>query len=227
MLIQHLGHAEFLIETEGGIRIVTDPFDASCGYPVSGVSADAALVSHQHHDHNAVHLLKGSPRVIDCEGTYTLAPDVRVTALKAWHDDVQGAKRGQTLLFLIEAEGLRIVHLGDLGDSLTPGQTEVLKKPDLLMIPVGGFFTIDAEKAWETARKLEAGTVLPMHYKTQFNADWPISGPEAFLNYYQADEIRRDVTLLRVTSGDLECQAKAVLFKAPSASGETDGKASI
>ncbi len=212
MLIRHIGHAEFLIETESGCRIVTDPYDASCGYPIPVLTADAVLVSHQHHDHNAVENLKGNPRVIDQAGSYTLDSDLRVTALKGYHDDVHGAKRGETLLFLLETEGLRVVHLGDLGDALTAEQAEQLKNPDILMIPVGGFFTIDAEQARKTVRQLGARVVLPMHYKTEYNQDWPISGPEAFLSGYEKDEISRDLLCLRVTAGDMACQPKVALF---------------
>ncbi len=213
MLIRHVGHAEFLLEPESGIRIVTDPYDAGCGYPVPEITADVALVSHQHHDHNAVENLQGTPRVIDQAGIYTLETGLKVTALDAWHDSEQGAKRGKTLLFLIEAEGLRLAHLGDLGDSLTAQQTEILRGVDVLMIPVGGFFTIDGSQARKIARELEARVVLPMHYKTSYNDSWPISGPEVFLQGYEAEEISRDLTCLRVTAGDLECQPKVALFR--------------
>ena len=216
MLIRQIGHAEFLIETEGGIRIVTDPYGEDCGYPVRKLRADAALVSHSHHDHNAVENLEGLQTTVDREGIHTVCPGVRVTAIKSFHDDVQGAKRGETLLFLLEAEGLRIVHLGDLGCPLNENQTEQLKKPDILMIPVGGFYTIDGKTAAETAKKLQARTVLPMHYKTKYIADWPVSGPEEFLSTFGAPnkEIRRDIEVLRVTAGDLDCQPRIAIFRA-------------
>ena len=147
MLIRHIGHAEFLIETESGVRIVTDPYDAGCGYPLRQTTADIALVSHHHHDHDAVENLKGEPRVIDRAGNYTPESGVKITAIRGFHDDAGGSKRGETLLFLIEAEGLRIVHLGDLGCALNAEQLETLKGPDVLMIPVGGLYTIDAKQA--------------------------------------------------------------------------------
>lgn len=215
MILMHAGHAKFVIELEDGTRIVTDPFDASCGYPIGELQADVALVSHQHYDHNAVDTLRGEPRVIDREGVYTLSPSTRVTAVKGFHDDQHGAQRGETLLFLLEAEGLRVVHLGDLGCDLTEEQISVLKKPDILMIPVGGHFTIDAAKAHEIAKKLGARMILPMHYKTRYNEGWPITGPEDFLKYYQAEEVCRDLRILRVTKGDLQCQPKVVLFREP------------
>lgn len=213
MLIKHIGHAEFLIENERGVRIVTDPYDAGCGYPIQKVTADTVLVSHHHHDHDAVENLKGEPRIIDTAGHYTPEAGVTVTAVRGFHDDAGGSKRGETLLFLIEAEGLRIVHLGDLGCALNSEQIEILKAPDVLMIPVGGFFTIDAEQARETAEQLGARIILPMHYKTEYNKDWPITGPEAFLSMYDSTEICRDTEALRITKEDLECQPKIVVFK--------------
>ena len=214
MLIRHIGHAEFLVETESGIRIVTDPYGEGCGYPVKKMKADAALVSHGHHDHNAVDTLEDLKTVIDREGIYTPASGIRVTALKSFHDDVHGSKRGETLLFLIEAEGLRIVHLGDLGCIPEEEQIRQLSRPDVLMIPAGGFYTIDGKTAHILAEKLQARVILPMHYKTIWNADWPIQGPEDFLEGIPEKEIRRDIEVLRITDRDLECQPKVVLFKA-------------
>jgi len=213
MLIKHIGHAEFLIETESGVRIVTDPYDAGCGYPLRQVTADVALISHHHHDHDAVENLKGKPRVIDTAGSFTPEPDVKITAVRGFHDDAGGAKRGETLLFLVETEGLRIIHLGDLGCGLEAGQLEILKNPDVLMIPVGGFYTIDAQQARDTAAQLGARIILPMHYKTGYNSDWPIADREGFLSLYDHDVICREAEALRVTKSDMECQPKVVVFK--------------
>ena len=212
MLFQHIGHAEFLIETESGVRIVTDPYDAGCGYPLRKVTADVALVSHHHHDHDAVENLKGEPRVIDTAGNYTPETEVQITAVRGFHDDAGGSKRGETLLFLIEAEGLRIVHLGDLGCALDADQLKILKNPDVLMIPVGGFFTIDAKQAKEISEQLGAKVILPMHYKTEYNQDWPIAVPEDFLALYAEADVCRGTQALRVTREDMECQPKIVLF---------------
>ena len=165
MLLQHIGHAEFLITLESGFRIVTDPFDASVGYPVPSLEADGVLVSHHHHDHDAVENIAGHPQVIDYAGLHTFAPDVKVTGILADHDDAGGAKRGKTLLFLLEAEGLRVVHLGDLGCSLTGEQIEMLQDLDVLMIPVGGHFTIDARQAARIVSQLRPRITIPMHYR--------------------------------------------------------------
>ena len=212
MLIRHIGHAEFAIETESGFRIVTDPYDESCGYPVRQEAADAVLVSHQHHDHNAVENVAGMPQVIDRAGSFTLASDVRITAVKAFHDDRQGEKRGENLLFLLETEGLRVVHLGDLGHLLTEQQISVLRRPDVLLLPVGGFFTIDAKQARLVAEQLEARILVPMHYKTEYTATWPISGPDDFLNLFDGEEIQRGGEALRVTEGDVKCHKHIILL---------------
>ena len=209
MLIRHIGHAEFWMETESGIRIATDPYDTGCGYPVKDVEAEIALVSHHHHDHDAVENLRGKPEVIDRAGTYTPAEGIRITAMRGYHDDAQGAKRGETLLFLIEAD----VHLGDLGEMLNAEQESALKNPDVLMIPVGGFYTIDGRQAAKIAEQLKARVVLPMHYKTKYNQDWPISGPEAFLEAYGREGIAEGAEVLRVMKADLECQPRVVLFR--------------
>ena len=211
MIFTCIGHAKFLIELDNGLRIVTDPYDASCGYPVTPVAADVVLVSHGHHDHCAVETIPGTPRVIDQAGEYDLGDGVRVTAVEAFHDDAEGAKRGRTLLFSLRAEGLSAVHLGDLGHIPTPAQRMQLGAADVLMVPVGGFYTIDARQARETAALLQARVILPMHYRTRANADWPIAPVEEFLALYETPAEEAD--LLRVAEGDLMCQPHVAVLR--------------
>jgi hypothetical protein len=99
------------------------------------------------------------------------------------------------------------------GDAIVPENAEKLKNPDILMVPVGGFYTIDAAQAKETAEQLNARTILPMHYRTKYNADWPISGPEDFLELFASGDIQKDGEILRVTRGDRTCQPKVFMFK--------------
>lgn len=210
MIFTCIGHAKFLIELENGLRIVTDPYDVTCGYPVTPVSADVVLVSHGHHDHNAVETIPGVPRVIDTAGTYDLGDGVQVVAVEAFHDDAQGAKRGKTLLFSLRAEGLNAVHLGDLGHLPEPAQCEAIGDADVLMIPVGGFFTIDAAQAKETAELLHARIVLPMHYRTAANAGWPIATVGEFTALY--GKPCEELDLLRVAAGDMMCQPEVAVL---------------
>ncbi len=212
MVIQHIGHAEFLLTLESGFRIVTDPYDASTGYPVPKLEADGVLVSHHHHDHDAVENVGGRPQIIDYAGVHTFTPGLQVTGIPADHDDAGGSKRGKTLLFLLEAEDLRVVHLGDLGCLLDADQIEALGRTDVLMIPVGGFYTIGAETAMEVVRQLDPRIIIPMHYKTSFNPDWPIKAVEPFTFLFDPAQVRFGGEALRVTRGDLECHPRVVVL---------------
>lgn len=211
MIITGLWHSRFLIRLESGYRIVTDPFDPSCGYPVGAVTADAVLVSHHHHDHDAVDTLSGNPQVIDYAGEHTLTPDVKVFSVRTWHDDAQGAKRGGNLVHILQAEGLRVVHLGDLGHELTEEQAEAIGVPDVLMIPVGGFFTIDAKTAAGVVARLQPKVVLPMHFRTAYNAEWPIAPADEFLQLMGGGAEWPEC--LRITAADLECQPRLAVLQ--------------
>lgn len=212
MIITNLGHSKFLIELANGYRIVTDPFDPSTGYAVGHTACDTVLVSHHHHDHDAVETLTGYTQVIDQPGDYTLCPGVKVTGVPAVHDDVQGAKRGKNVMYLIEAEGLRVAHLGDLGHLPTQEQIDTLAPVDVLMVPVGGFFTIDAQTAREVCSLLHARVVLPMHFRTSANEGWPIAPVDGFTALFAGKaEVLAE---LRVTREDLSCQPHLAVLTA-------------
>jgi L-ascorbate metabolism protein UlaG (beta-lactamase superfamily) len=164
--IKWLGHACFLIETADGTRIVTDPFNEEVGYPLPAVEAEIVTVSHQHFDHNAVAVVRGRPHV------------------STFHDAEQGAKRGANVVFVIEADGLRICHLGDLGHLLNEEQLRRIGRVDVLLVPVGGTFTIDAGQAAETVAALRPRIAVPMHYKTDY-INFPITGLEDFSRLFE------------------------------------------
>ncbi len=214
MLIECIGHAEFLIELDSGYRIVTDPYDASTGYPIHEVRADAVLVSHGHGDHSAVENVRDWTVKVDAPGTYTLAKDITLDAIPCFHDDAGGSRRGANLFFVLKAEGLTVAHAGDLGHLPDSTMLERIGQPDVLMIPVGGFFTIDAEKAADTARLTRARIVLPMHYRTEYNAGWPIEPVDPFLQLMGGTP--ETLRCLRVTRDDLSVQPHvAVLTPRP------------
>lgn len=212
MIIRYLGHAEFLVESASGYRVLFDPYDAAVGYPMQEVRADAVSISHAHGDHSHVQKASGTPRVCDKAGETLLAPDVSLRQMKAYHDDKQGALRGQVLLSVLKMDGLCITHMGDLGHDLSEGMLAQLGQVDILLLPVGGFFTIDAEVAAQVAHAVAPKVVIPMHYKTVHNADWPIADASAFLQKMGAAE-GTPMPLLRVTAADIVCLPPVVTME--------------
>jgi L-ascorbate metabolism protein UlaG (beta-lactamase superfamily) len=179
MKIRWIGHACFYIESEG-VRILTDPFEPSVPYPFPDLTADIVTVSHQHRDHNAVSRVKGKPTIVDGAGSATLH-GIHITGLESFHDDVQGAERGGNLIFRFDLEGIRLAHLGDLGTGLTEELHKELDAVEVLMIPVGGRYTIDAAQAAAVVRSLPAlRIVFPMHYRTSLISQWPIAPLDEF-----------------------------------------------
>ena len=164
MEISFLGHSSFRIKGKKAI-LVTDPYDPSMvGFKYSGVSGDLVTISHQHGDHNQSQLVKGVQRVIDGPGEYEIM-GVSVIGLSSFHDNKKGELRGKNTIYVIEMDGLRIAHLGDLGHQLREKDLVVMGSIDILMIPVGGEYTIGPAQAVEVARAIEAKIVIPMHYQ--------------------------------------------------------------
>ncbi len=191
-IIRWLGQACFLLLTLGGARVLIDPPAPSIGYHVAAhsIPADLVLVSHEHSDHNfvaaAAPTKRAAPRIIPPlalqalaplhykQGTYSFGPGalaadrVVFTRIPAFHDNVRGQERGPDTLTLIESGGLRIAHLGDIGElTLTPEQVNALGRIDVLMIPVGGYFTVDGNQAAALVAQLHPRVIIPMHYRTQ------------------------------------------------------------
>ena len=211
MLITYHGHSEFYLEGADGFCLLTDPYDAHVGYPMQESRCDAVTVSHGHGDHNFIQKALGAPAIIDSEGVWHPAPEVTVTAIPSVHDDAGGAKRGRNLIMKIEMDGLTAAHLGDQGAPLTEAQLSALGKVDILMIPVGGFYTIDAKEAYRIVQAIAPGVVIPMHYKTLVNADWPIQDEREFLAL-MGESGAESMPMLRVTKGDLSEQPKLALL---------------
>lgn len=164
MVIQWIAHACFKITLQSGKVLVFDPFD-DIGYQMPQIRADLAFVSHGHFDHNAVDRLTGDFQVFDAPGEYEQA-GVKIEGIPSYHDDAKGAKRGENVIFKVTAEGLTITHLGDLGHLPSEELYRRLEGTDVLMIPVGGNYTIDAQQAFEVCKRVEPNIILPMHYKT-------------------------------------------------------------
>lgn len=192
MKIKWLGHACFSITTSAGTTVLTDPFDASVGYPVPACAADIVTESHQHHDHNDVSSLSLVGQILSKPCDVQIGA-IHISTVSAFHDDEQGAKRGKNLIFIIEADGLKIVHAGDLGHMLSDEQIEAISGADVLMIPVGGFYTIDADTAEAIRRAASPKITIPMHFLTPAMS-FPIADEKPFLAlnggvYAGSDEI--------------------------------------
>lgn len=215
MLITYYGHSQFLLESADGFRVFTDP--CRIGYPLCREPIDAVTISHGHHDHNDAAALTGSPCIVDKAGTYSLSGDTSVLAIPSVHDNQGGAQRGSNLIMKIVMDDLSIVHLGDQGDQLTKEQISALGRVDILLVPVGGHFTIDAEGAAKIVRNLKPTVVIPMHYRTDVIRDWPIADETAFVSLMGAPTLT-PAPLLRVTDNDLSQQPPIFLLdyaKAP------------
>jgi len=147
------------------VNIVIDPFDEATGLRVPKMEADILLVTHDHHDHNNVKAVGGNPFLIQGPGEYEVK-GAYVQGIDSFHDESQGKERGQNTIYTIEVEDLRICHLGDLGQKeLTPEQVEKIGEVDILMIPVGGVYTISAKEAVKIMSQIEPNIVIPMHYQ--------------------------------------------------------------
>ncbi len=214
MLLVPQGHSQFLLEDRHGQRLVTDPYDAHTGYPMEKVRADVVTVSHAHGDHSFTEKITGSPIVIREAGVHMPLPDVRVTGIPSFHDEVRGEKRGSNLLMLIEMDGLRTLHCGDLGHLPDSAILAAAGRVDLLLIPVGGFFTIDAEAAMEACRLFRPRVILPMHFRTGYNASWPIRDAAPFLELCTRQGLQyEEAEILRVTPEDLDLQPAVCVLR--------------
>jgi L-ascorbate metabolism protein UlaG (beta-lactamase superfamily) len=163
--ISWLGHSCFKIEDDSGRVVVTDPFDDSVGYPPPRIRADVVAVSHDHHDHNNVRALKGDPAVVRGPGKRTAA-GVEFEGIASYHDDRGGKLRGKNTIFCFEMDGVRVCHLGDLGHQLGEEEAAALGEVDVMMIPVGGTFTLDADGAKKVIGQIKPRIAIPMHFKT-------------------------------------------------------------
>lgn len=198
MKLQWYGHSCFAMTFENGSVLVTDPFDASMQYPPVAVRADIAVVSHDHFDHNCVSALAGSPIVVRKPGEHFIN-GVKINCLASFHDAERGAKRGENLISIIEADGLRIAHLGDLGHLPNERQYDALRNLDIMLIPIGGFYTIDTSQAVEIIRRAKPRCAVAMHFKNAF-CDFPISDDAEFRRKLNAETLPNRIEVTKETA---------------------------
>lgn len=169
MDITYLGHSCFKLKTTSA-SLITDPYSKSVGFTMSRVSADIVTVSHSHEDHNEISLVtptsrRNRPFIIDAAGEYEVG-GVSVFGIHTYHDNQEGAIRGENLVFSILMDDISVVHLGDLGHTLKQSQLSALGTADVLLCPVGGHYTIDTALVADLVSQFEPSILIPMHYKT-------------------------------------------------------------
>jgi L-ascorbate metabolism protein UlaG (beta-lactamase superfamily) len=181
MQLTWYGHSCFSV-TSGDYTVVLDPFTGVDGYPDPQISAQLCLCSHEHFDHNfrqavTIQEKESSPFVI--------------SRIETYHDDKKGKQRGGNRIYILQAEGITIAHLGDLGHRLSPEQIKEIGPLDGVLLPVGGTYTIDPITAKQVAEDLQARVIIPMHYRTGSFGFSNLADLETFLKLYPKEKIVR------------------------------------
>lgn len=235
MKIKWLGHSSFLITSDSGLKIITDPYvtGGDLSYGQIKESADIVIVTHDHDDHNNVAAVQGNPEVVKDTTKWVLPAAIFETsyvksripelhkgteeiggmafrAISTYHDNTEGKQRGKNTIFYFELDGMRLCHLGDLGHQLSDSQVAELGKIDILFIPVGGYYTIDARVATQLCDRLKPKVIIPMHYKTAKCA-YPITGVEEFLRG-KKEVNRLDASQVEFKPGQLPATTQIVVL---------------
>jgi L-ascorbate metabolism protein UlaG (beta-lactamase superfamily) len=184
MKIKCYGHAAFLITSDQGVKIITDPYESGAyggqlGYGKIKDEADIVLTSHDHADHNDTKSLPGSPQIVKGSGSKTVK-GISIKGIPTYHDPSKGSERGTNTIFTLSVDDMKVCHLGDLGHTLAKKELAEIGPVDILFIPVGGYFTIDAAEATRVAEQLQPKVLIPMHFKTE-KCGFPIAPVEDFL----------------------------------------------
>jgi len=165
MKIQYFGHSCFYIKNKN-ISLLADPFNPEMvGMPLPKVSAEIVTVSHQHEDHNQVNLVQGKKAVFDFPGQYEVG-GVKIFGYQSYHDKTQGSERGENIIFKVIINNIKLTHLGDLGHSLDSHLIEELEDTDVLLVPIGGTYTINCQEALKIVEQIKPSVFIPMHYQT-------------------------------------------------------------
>jgi len=168
MKVELLGHACFLITSDSGVEIICDPYKylgLGLKYDKIGLSADIVTKSHGHGDHSAVDEVDGNPTIVDSAGR-TQIKGIDIAGIACYHDEAKGSQRGDNIIFCFDIDNMRLCHLGDLGHVLSDGQVSDIGQVDVLLVPVGGKFTIDPAAATKVCAQIKPLVIIPMHVKT-------------------------------------------------------------
>lgn len=214
MRITYMGHSCFLVEAQDRTRLIIDPYvpgsyDGALRYTAVEEPADVVLASHDHPDHAGTDAIAGHPLVFMHPVSERIG-SVAVTGVTVDHDETGGTQRGKSTIIVVDDGDIRLVHLGDLGHLLDTQTVERIGRVDVLLIPVGGYFTIDSEAAAKVAETLAPRVVIPMHYKTP-KTDFPIAPVDAFLQTQNAVQRNADPSI-EVTQAGLPKERTVIVL---------------
>lgn len=204
MDITYLGHSSFKIKGKTA-SLVVDPFDEKfIGIKFPKTDADILLISHHHHDHDKAENVISVKRIIDGPGEYEIN-GVSIIGIQTFHDDKKGAERGKNTVYVIEIDGIRLLHLGDLGHRLTDDQVKEIGNIDILFLPVGGLYTIDSKLAIEVYKQIGAAIIIPMHFKPDGSENEILKGLSGVDEFLKESGLRVEkLPKLSIKEGDIK-----------------------
>jgi L-ascorbate metabolism protein UlaG (beta-lactamase superfamily) len=164
--ITYYGQSLFVIESQDGTKIGIDPYSRFTKTDLPNLTADIVLITHNHPDHSNISLFKGDPAVIKSPGI-TKINGIEIEGILSYHDNLKGFLRGKNIVFKFEIDGIVFAHLGDIGQMPSYELINKLLNVNVLMIPVGGKFTIDYKKAYEIINEFDSKIIIPMHYSEE------------------------------------------------------------
>ena len=212
MNIKYLGHSSFYLKTKEA-KVVTDPFTSEIGLTMPKVEADIVTISHSHSDHNNLDAITGDYLTVDWPGDFE-KQNVRIRGIAAFHDDQKGELRGANILYRIDAENMNILHCGDLGHVPTEAMLDSIGNVDILMIPVGGQYTLDPKQACQVIAKIEPSIIIPMHFgrpELKQETYGQLADIEAFLKEYGAVDAPR-MDQLTIKKEDLTEERRVIVL---------------
>ena len=213
--LTYFAHSCFLVEAADGTRVIIDPyltnsFDGALRYGAIAEPADVVLATHEHDDHGATSTIPGNPLVF-VHPSKEQVGGVAITGVQVAHDEAGGSKRGKNTIIVLDDGQVRLAHLGDLGHALDAATGKAVGRGDVVLVPVGGFFTIDYKEAAQVVESLAPRIVVPMHYKTEMT-DFPITTEEQFLAT-QKNVVREQSSTLEITPDTLPAERTVVVLK--------------
>ncbi len=209
MDITYLGHSSFKLKGKGA-SIITDPYHATNGQKFPSIGSDIVTISHDHDKHNAAELVKDQPFVVSGPGEYEIK-GVKIVGVSSYHDAKQGKEKGKNTIYNIKIDGIRICHLGDIGQSeLSSAQMENIGNVHILFTPVGGRYTLDSSTASKIVAEIEPRIVIPMHYSSN-ELDRNLDTVSKFLKEMGATQTET-TTKLSITRDKLPDELSVVVF---------------